>query len=471
MAGIYKEYDIRMRGEELEGKKIDRVNESVIRYFQDRGVQDLIIGADMRPSSELIKHDLVGRAISGGINVLLVQNSENRVCSTPLFNYVCSRFPEMYGVVVTASHNPSDYNGLKLNFPGCKPIGYKKGLNVIEEISDTNLKQKVRASVGKLSTVYPLRDFVKETCKSIGLHKGEYAGLKIALDCSNSMGFVDGKAFFDFLGANVTYINDWLDGSFPAHESDPTKSSNLRMLESRVRCGDFFCGLMFDGDADRIVIVDKNGRTLPASNIASLIVPKIATKEGFATVYTTTLGRAFKYETEKYNGKSFRVKVGRNAVIDKGIELLRKNKTVFGAEGSYHFMSQDKRGRFYENTLFVAGSVIDHCLKNGTSLSDASKKFEEYNSIEERSYKISVPEREELFEQLKKIGNDLIKGNLETDDGILVEDNQKGEWFSVRASNTEPVIKLNVETKSKNRSLEIADCLEKRIFSLGGVKK
>ncbi|MCX6748153.1 MAG: hypothetical protein NT076_00965 [Candidatus Pacearchaeota archaeon] len=271
----------------------------------------------------------------------------------------------------------------------------------------------------------------------------------------------------------------WQDGTFPSHDSNPMKPENLRQLRSLVSKGrEFFCGATADGDADRIGMVDEKSRILHAHNITSLVVHNLMRNikdEDINVVYTTTMGRSFRDAVEQYKGKGHRVPVGRVGVINKGLELMNQGKRVIiGAEGSNHIMFPDKRGKFYENTILATGAVINQCVRTGEKLSEIIDKTNKYDFLGEQNYRLPGEAKEakekvsQLMARLEKDYAGIVAGTLEKDDGTLVESREKGEWFSIRSSNTEPVIRMNVESTSEKRTCEISAKLEEIIAKFGG---
>ncbi len=456
-----------MKAADLSAENIDRVSCSTIAYFQKKKVKDLVIGCDMRKTSEIFKYGLAARAQSAGINVTLLQDRDNQFCSTPLFMYSCSK-NDSWGVMVTASHNPADNNGLKICSPGCRVVGYEDGLNVIEELHRKRVQHTISTS-GKLTQLYPLDEFVQETCKQLGLGRNAFSRARLAFDCANSMSAVDAKSFFNFLGADVRYINDWLDGSFPAHEPNPMIPANLKILQSLVKSGSFMCGATGDGDYDRAGIIDELGNRLEAHAIASLVFKYLSnnSQEKVAAIYTTTMGRAFKDSIEEIGGEAAKAPVGRANVINTGLDLMKQGKKVImGGEGSYHFMFPDKRKNFYENILLVTGAVVAYCLKNNVALSDAAEQSDKYEFLGEKNYAVEPSQRKMLIEKIKKDFSHILPGKLETKDGIFVGSDDA--WFSVRESNTESLVRVNVEAKERNVTERVAASLDALITQFGG---
>ncbi|MBR9706558.1 hypothetical protein GOV14_05970 [Candidatus Pacearchaeota archaeon] len=469
----FKSYDIRMTGEEQGPENLDRVCNAAIAYLQTKNAPGIVLGADMRITSQIIKNSLLGRALSSGMNVISVQDTKNNACSTPLFNYTCSLNPENVGVMITASHNPKEYNGLKVNDTRCRSIGYNEGLYVCEDLYKRRTKPTVKSATGNLTNTYPLEEMIIETVELLGMKQDSLKNVKIAFDCANSMGTIDAKPFFNYLGAEVKYVNDWLDGTFPAHESNPMIEKNLKTLQSLVKTDNFLCGATGDGDYDRIGIIDEEGNPLFAHNMATLAVREIINLAKVAEVhaiYATTMGRSFRDALQSFGGQAHRVPVGRINIINKGLELMKQNKTVLiGAEGSNHIMFPDKRGNFYENILMATGAIISYCKRQDKQLSNVVEQTNNYAFLGEQNFEISKKNTAKLRQYIENNHKNILDGKLSKDDGILVED--ENSWFSLRESNTEPLARLNVESDSIEKTNKIAKDITEVINSFGGSRK
>ncbi|MCX6748152.1 MAG: hypothetical protein NT076_00960 [Candidatus Pacearchaeota archaeon] len=189
MIEFFKAYDIRAHDKDLNEQTMDRVGQALVAYFQKNNYNSIVLGMDMRETSPMILEILKERALSGGLDITLIQGIGNKTCSTPLFNFTCSLNPEKAGIMITASHNPANYNGLKVNAPSVNAIGYLEGLNKVEELYEQNVQREVR-SRGRLESAYPLDKYIQETCEQLALDRNGFRGVKIAYDCANSMSCV-----------------------------------------------------------------------------------------------------------------------------------------------------------------------------------------------------------------------------------------------------------------------------------------
>jgi phosphomannomutase len=410
------------------------------RFLQhEREPGTVVIGEDMRPSSPIFADAFSAGVTSQGLNVIRIG-----LASTDLLYFAAGKlnFP---GAMFTASHNPAEYNGIKLCLSGARPIGKESGLVTIERYVVEGSPIDFR-SVGKESMEDMLTAYVDHLLSLVDL--SEIRPLKIVIDAGNGMAGHTAPAVFARLNCEVIPLFFELDGTFPNHEANPIDAKNLKDLQKAVKKHSADIGLAFDGDADRCFLVDENGDLVNPSTLTALIADRELKKNpGANIIYNLISSRAVVEIVEENGGKAIRSRVGHSYIK----KLMADTGAVFGGEHSGHFYFRD----FWraDSGMLAALHAIAALGEVKTPLSKLLKPYSRYLSSGEinsqvADAQISMTEIEAKFGE--SAGNE-----VDHLDGLTV--NGDTWWFNVRASNTEPLLRLNVEAKTEARMEKIRD--------------
>jgi phosphomannomutase len=355
----------------------------------------------------------------------------------------------------TASHNPAEYNGIKLCLSGARPIGKESGLVTIENYVRDGAPMAMR-NVGVEKTQNMLEEYVDHLLSLVDL--SAIRPLKIVIDAGNGMGGYTAPAVFQRLNAEVIEMYFELDGTFPNHEANPIEPSNLVDLQKAVKKHKADIGLAFDGDADRCFLVDEKGALVNPSALTALIATReLAKNPGAPIIYNLISSRAVKEVVEESGGTAIRSRVGHSYIK----KLMAETNAVFGGEHSGHFYFRD----FWraDSGMLAALHAIAALGETDTSLSELLKTFNRYHSSGEINSTVK-----DAASAVKKIEEIYGSGDgVEVDhlDGLTVS--HADWWFNLRASNTEPLLRLNVEASAKSRMESMRDDVLNTIRSKG----
>ena len=435
--GIFKAYDIR-------GIYPDQLNEedawkigcatarflrSLLRGFQrgQTASQSLCVGRDMRTHSESIAKALIEGMNSTGANVIDIG-----MIDTPQMYFAINHFGTCGGVQVTASHNPANYNGFKISGLDAKPVGGDTGLKDIEHIAMALLHTK-----GKAAGSVEKRDLTAEYKKHVlKFLRPKVKKLKIAVDASNGMAGKMVPAIFDKLPVKIIELNFEHKGKFK-HEPNPLVEKYLTEVKAAVKKNKCDFGVCFDGDADRLMMVDEKGHTIGCDLMTALMVPYFLEKEPKSTVvYDLRSSRVVVEEIIKHGGTPRRERVG-HAYMKKA---LRDSHSVFGGELSGHFYYRDN---FYADSgMITLVHVINIVSEVKVPISELISPLRRYFSSGELNF--TVENKQAKMDELARRYND---GQIDHLDGVTI--GYKDWWFNCRPSNTEPLLRLNIEARSK----------------------
>ena len=393
----------------------------------------------MRPSSPVFADAFSAGVTSQGLNVIRIG-----LASTDLLYFAAGKL-DFPGAMFTASHNPAEYNGIKLCLSGARPIGKESGLLTIERYVVEGSPIDFR-SVGKERNEDMLTAYVDHLLSLVDL--SEIRPLKIVIDAGNGMAGHTAPAVFARLNCEVIPLFFELDGTFPNHEANPIDAKNLKDLQKAVKKHGADIGLAFDGDADRCFLVDENGDLVNPSTLTALIADRELKKNpGANIIYNLISSRAVVEIVEENGGKAIRSRVGHSYIK----KLMAETGAVFGGEHSGHFYFKD----FWraDSGMLAALHAIAALGEVKTPLSKLLKPYSRYSSSGEinsqvADAQISMTEIEAKFGE--SAGNE-----VDHLDGLTV--NGDTWWFNVRASNTEPLLRLNVEAKTQARMEKIRD--------------
>ncbi len=391
----------------------------------------LVVASDMRLSSPSLKASLIRGMTDGGAQVIDIG-----LAPTPTFYFAVAHYGYHGGIQVSASHNPKEWNGFKLVREKAAPIGGNTGLDWLkEEVMSGQLNVAARPGQVEVKT----NVVADQAAHDLALvDSSKIKPLKIVIDTANGMGAVYFEELFKHLPCQVIKMNWELDGNFPAHEADPFKAANVADLCQRVVAEKADLGITTDGDADRIFFVTETGQAVEAG-ITRAVLSKLflADKPGAKIGYDIRPGRITPETIEAAGGKPVPTKVG-HALIKK--QMIEEN-IYFAGESSGHFYFNMAEG-CYEVPLVVTLKILAALSASGQTFSDYIKPYQKYFNAGEINIKVADP-----LAKVKAIRAAYIAGRQNELDGISVEFDDY--WFNVRASNTEPLLRLNLEATTK----------------------
>ena len=436
-ATIFKAYDIRgIYPNQINEEDAWKIGCATARFLPsllhgyERGQahsQTLCVGRDMRTHSEVL-----AQALMEGIRAMAIHVVDIGMIDTPQMYFAINHLNTCGGVQVTASHNPAKYNGFKISGLGAKPIGVDTGLKDIEHIATAlvHTKGKATGSVEKLDLTDGYKNHVLKFLNP------KIKGLKIAVDASNGMAGKMVPAIFGDLPIKITDLNFEHKGKFK-HPPDPLVEKNLAQVKAAVKKNKCDFGICFDGDADRLMMVDEKGTNISCDLITALLAPFFLKKQPNSTiVYDLRSSRAVVEEIIKNGGTPRRERVG-HAFMKKA---MRDSHAIFGGELSGHFYYRDNYCT--DSALITLVHVLNIVSKASVPISQLIKPLRRYHASGEINFK--VEDKQAKMVELTKRYSD---GQIDRLDGVTV--GYKNWWFNCRPSNTEPLLRLNVEAKTK----------------------
>jgi phosphomannomutase len=398
----------------------------------------ILVGRDARVSSPEIFEYLCKGINDNGADVYSIGLS-----TTPMVYFTGAKHGYKASVMITASHNAAPYNGLKISRENALPVGYESGLKELETMINED-EIEVNDSQGKIYEI----DMRTEYLTFLNEYKPNLAGMKIAVDCSNGMAALLIK---DLLGEKPLYLYDTLDGTFPNHEANPLVPENIVDLQNLVRKEKADIGIIFDGDADRVMFVDENGRFISPDLMIAVLADYYKNDSGNFLQDIRTSKAVSEYIGKRFTKNMWRV--GRAFAAVK----LREIHGVFGGELAGHYYFRDF---YYSDSGLLACLILLNVIaenhNKGISVSQMMSKIESYHNSGEINFKIE--KKNEAMEAVKDYFFAEAKPTAFFDfDGYRVE--YPDWWFNIRPSNTEPYLRLIAEAKSK-------DILDKKVSKL-----
>jgi phosphomannomutase len=440
-ASIFKAYDIRgLVDKELTADFAFATGVAFARFLElEREPATVVIGEDMRPSSPTLASAFSAGVTSQGLDVIRIG-----LASTDMLYFASGKL-NLPGAMFTASHNPAAYNGIKLCLSGARPIGKESGLVTIENFVIEGTPMAMR-SVGVEKSQNLLEEYVDHLLTLVDVK--DIRPLKIVIDAGNGMGGFTAPAVFKRLNAEVVEMYFELDGTFPNHEANPIEPSNLVDLQKAVKKQKADIGLAFDGDADRCFLVDENGDLVNPSALTALIATRELKKyPGSNIIYNLISSRAVREVVEENGGSAVRSRVGHSYIK----KLMAETNAIFGGEHSGHFYFRD----FWkaDSGMLAALHAISALGHSTSTLSQLLSTFNRYHSSGEINSHVAdaqaaMHEIEEIYKKVDGVEVDHL-------DGLTI--NGDDWWFNLRASNTEPLLRLNVEASSAARMKKVRD--------------
>ena len=450
---VFKAYDVR-------GIVPDQIDEALARatgaaFVQVVGAATIVVGHDMRPSSPGMAGAFAEGASSAGADVVLIG-----LASTDQL-YFASGHLGHPGAMFTASHNPAQYNGIKLCRSFAQPVGLDTGLAEIRDlVSGAAAPRAATAPPGSISEHDVLEAYAAHL---LTLAPVSGRRLKVVVDAGNGMAGHTAPAVFGRLGAAVELVPMYfeLDGTFPHHEANPIDPANLVDLQGRVLAEGADLGLAFDGDADRCFVVDERGRAVSPSTLTALIAARELAKEPGATViHNLITSRAVPEIVSELGGAPVRTRVGHSFIK----ATMAETGAIFGGEHSGHFYFRD---------FWRADSGMLAALHTMAALADTDRPLSELLAAYER-YAVSGEINSEVVDpgavltalESAYAGTDGV--SIDHLDGLTVS---HADWsFNVRPSNTEPLLRLNAEGRDEATMAEVRDRVLGRIRDKGATR-
>ncbi len=393
----------------------------------------IVIGRDMRPTGPALVEAFSRGVMEQGIDVIDIG-----LASTDLM-YYASGVLDMPGAMFTASHNPAGYNGIKLCLAGARPVGVDTGLVDVQSVAQQVLDgvgPRMAVSCGKRTERELLDDFADHVVSFID--PAEIGTMKVVADTANGMGGLVVPAVFERLdGVELEVMYGELDGTFPNHPADPLQPANQRDLRARVVSGGFDLGLAFDGDADRVFVVDEKGAGLSGSTTTAILAAATLRQHPGATIlHNLICSRTVPEVVTELGGTPLRTKVGHSFIK----QIMAETGALFGGEHSAHYYFA--RNFNADSGLIASLMVMAEVGRSGLPLSQVRQPYERYTASGEINTEVddAAAVIERISEQYAECDQDRLDG-LTVDCGSW--------WFNLRPSNTEPLLRLNLEAADR----------------------
>ena len=403
----------------------------------EREPATIVVGEDMRDSSAPLADAFSDGATSQGMDVIRIG-----LASTDMLYFASGKL-NLPGIMFTASHNPAQYNGMKLCKSGAKPIGQESGLLTIKQLIQEGIAISNRP-VGSIRKMDLLDNYVTYLIDRFPKKTFKKRKLKVVIDAGNGMAGFTAPSVMKKLNVKLIPMYFELDGDFPNHEANPIEPKNLKDLQKRVKKEKADLGLAFDGDADRCFLVDENADLVNPSSLTALIaVRELKRNAGASIIYNLISSKAVPEIILENGGKPVRSRVGHSYIKS----LMAQTGAVFGGEHSGHFYFAD----FWraDSGMLAALYALAELMDSPKSLSEILESFDRYFSSGEINTQVK-----DASKSIKLVRKKYEKENeIDELDGLTVS-SQKW-WFNLRPSNTEPLLRLNVEADSPKLMAEI----------------
>jgi phosphomannomutase len=423
---IFKAYDVR-------GVYPDQIDEGVAKkvgnaFVRFTGASTVIVGHDMRPSSvPLVKAFIEGATLAGADVV------DVGLASTDLVYFAAGSL-DAPAAMFTASHNPAQYNGIKLCRAGAAPVGEATGLTQIKDAVAAGLVERAEEG-GKVIERDLLDDFADHVRSFIDVDA--LRPLKVVADTANGMGGLVVPKVFEGLPCELTMLFGELDGTFPNHPADPIQPENLVALQKAVLDAGADLGLAFDGDADRVFLVDDQGQPVSGSTTTAIVAESMLRRSGGGTVvHNLICSKAVPEVVRENGGEPVRTRVGHSFIK----QVMAETDAIFGGEHSAHYYFRDNWRA--DSGSIAAMVVLEALSKANVPLSELRRPYERYAASGEINTEVGDP-----LAVIEAVAGHFAGAEQDRLDGLTVD---LGDWwFNLRPSNTEPLLRLNLEAADR----------------------
>lgn len=433
---IFKAYDVRGTvPDQFDDEGAFAIGGAFGRFVAALGATEVLVGRDMRPSGPAMVAAFTDGVLAQGVDVVDIG-----LISTDML-YFASGSLDAPGAVFTASHNPAGYNGIKMCMAAAVPIGAETGLNDIRDMAIAGSAPAGRRGTRREQDV--LDEYVAHVHSFVDVEA--LAPLSVVADTGNGMGGLVVPAVFDGLPMTLDHMYPELDGTFPNHPADPIQPENLVDLQGRVLELGADIGLAFDGDADRVFLVDENAEGVSGSLTTALVARRILQQQPGATIiHNLICSKVVPEIVAELGGNAVRTKVGHSFIK----AVMAETGAAFGGEHSGHYYFRDN---YRADSGLIATLVVLEALSvSQMSLSELVAPLDRYSASGEINNR--VDDTAEVIERVARAYSEHDQDRL---DGLTVD--AGGWWFNLRASNTEPLLRLNLEAGSPT---EVAERVE-----------
>ncbi len=442
LSSIVKAYDVRgVVPDELDETIVRAIGVAFARLVAAEGATKVVTAHDMRESSVPLSRAFAEGVISQGVDVV-----EAGLGSTDML-YFASGSMNLPGAMFTASHNPAQYNGIKLCRAGAAPIGQDSGLADIRRVAEELLAggeaapAGVTGSVTSADVLHEYGAYLRGLVDLSGVRR-----LKVVVDAGNGMGGHTVPAVLSGLPLDIGAMYFELDGDFPNHEANPLDPKNIVDLQAAVRSNGADIGIAFDGDADRCFVVDENGDAVSPSAITALVaVRELAKHPGGTIIHNCITSHAVPEIVAEHGGAPVRTRVGHSFIKAE----MAKTGAVFGGEHSAHYYFRDFWNA--DTGMLAAMHVLAALGESDQKLSALGAQYERYVASGEINSTV-----DDQGARMKAVEEAFAGAETDHLDGLTVSV-PDGSWFNLRASNTEPLLRLNVEAPDTDRMVALRD--------------
>ena len=445
---MFREYDIRgIVKLDFPGPVVESLGKAFGTYISRQKGNVISVSGDIRESSSELKTNFINGILSTGVNVI-----DTGMLPTPVNYYSMYHLNTDAAVQITGSHNPNEFNGFKFSCMNESFYGKK-----IQLLKNMILNEDFVKGEGKLKKQEVLNDYIQMLCSKIKLNKK----LKVIIDSGNACACLTAPQTLKKLDVEVEELYCNVDSSFPNHHPDPTVDSNLNDIISKIKEGDFDLGMAFDGDADRIVVIDENGEIIRSDNLICLFLPETITSENKKIIFDVKCSEALEKMIVRYGGEPLMWKTGHSLIKDK----MKIERAKFAGEMSGHiFFADDYYG--YDDALYVGLRLLKILSNTNKTLSQLTSKIPKYYSTPEM--RIDCKDDKEKFKITEKAVQ-YFTNNYDciTIDGVRIK--FENGWGLVRSSNTQPVIVCRFEATTQNDLNQMKEMVLTKLSEFGEI--
>jgi|TARA_B100000073_G_scaffold217997_1_gene181347 phosphomannomutase/phosphoglucomutase len=445
---IFREYDIRGKvSDDFPPEVVENLGKAFGTFISRSGGQEIALSGDVRLTTPSLIESFKTGVLSTGVDVINIG-----ILPTPANYFSMFKLDVAGAVQITGSHNPPEFNGFKMSRNKKSVFG-----DSIQDLRSIIEKEDYETGEGDEAPYKILNDYRKMIFEKISIERP----LRVVMDCGNAAAAICAPDIFKKFDIELTELYCDVDGTFPNHHPDPTVKENLTDLIKLMKTGNYDVGIAFDGDADRVGVVDETGEVIWADQLMALFLPELV-NPGDEILYDVKCSKALEEEIIKYQGKPVMWKTGHSLVKQKMVELNCK----FGGEMSGHiFFADDYYG--YDDAIYVAARLLQTLSRSKKTLSELRSELPKYFSTPE--IRLEANSDEEKF-MISEKAVDYFTANFDcsTVDGVRI--NFEDGWGLVRASNTQPVIVCRFEATSEERMQQIKKLITDKLNEMGELK-